>query len=317
MGAWVNFTNRIDIANESWESAATKYIGYKDINEDLFEEIVNDRMLKYIQIHEPLQTEAFYLIDKMLSRRPDMYFRIYAFYWVDKFDLSVLRDMKNMKKLAIDVSLKGKTDMFDCNILPDLAGLKVLDLSLFDLRDYSFLQNMPEDIEKLSISADTMGGSINFDCKWLLRYSKLNTLYLGKKAKKNIEEISNLPELRDLIIRGIKLKDFEFLRDKNLESLAIHLCGMTDLSSLRDFHNLKHLELWRIMNLEDISFISTLLGLESLRLQDLKNITSLPDLSKLVNLRDIKLDNVPVKLEEVPDHLRPIIHCYGTTRKLI
>lgn len=71
------------------------------------------------------------------------------------------------------------------------------------------------------------------------------------------------------------------------------------------------------MNLEDISFISTLLGLESLRLQDLKHITLLPDLSKLVNLRDIKLDNVPVKLEEVPDHLRPIIHCYGTSRKLI
>lgn len=308
MGAWVNFINHIDIANESWESGAIKYIGYKDINEDLFEEIVNDRMIKRIQIHEPLQTEAFYLIDKMLSRRPDLYLRIYALYWVETFDLSVLREMKNLKNLWIDASLKGKTGMLDCNILPDLKGLKVLDLSLFDLRDYSFLQNMSEDIEKLSISADTMGGSINFDCKWLLRYSKLNTLYLGKKAKKNIEEISNLPELKKLTIRGIKLKDFEFLRDRNLESLAIHLCGMTDLSSLRDFHSLKNLELWRIMKLEDISFISTLWGLESLSLQDLKHITSLPDMSKLVNLHDIKLDNVPVKLEDVPDHLRSMIH---------
>ena len=35
--------------------------------------------------------------------------------------------------------------------------------------------------------ADTMGSSIKFDCKWLLQYDKLNTLWLGKKAKKNIE----------------------------------------------------------------------------------------------------------------------------------
>lgn len=308
MGAWVNFTNHIEIANESWESGVIKYIGYKDINEDLFEEIVNDRMIKRIQIHEPLQTEAFYLIDKMLSRRPDMYFRIYALYWVETFDLSVLREMKNLRNLWIDASLKGKAGMLDCNILPDLKGLKVLDLSLFDLRDYSFLQNMSEDMEKLSISADTTGGSINFDCKWLLRYSRLNTLYLGNKAKKNIEEIRNLPELRNLTIRGIKLNNFDFLREKNLDSLSIHLCGMTDLSSLRDFHSLKHLELWRIMKLKDISFISTLLGLESLSLQDLKHITSLPDMSRLVNLHDIKLDNVPVKLEEVPDNLRSMIH---------
>lgn len=308
MGAWVNFTNHIEIANESWESGAIKYIGYKDITEDLFEEIVNDLMLKRIQIHAPLPTEAFYLIDKMLSRRPDMYFRIYGLYGVKRFDLSVLRDMKSLKNLWIDADLRDNLDLIDCNILSDLAGLKELKLMLFDLRDYSFMQNMSKDIEKLSINADTTGGSINFDYKWLLRYSKLNTLAIGKKAKKNIDEIRNLPELRDLKIGGIKLKDFEFLREINLESLAIQWCGMPDLSSLRDFHSLKHLELWRIMKLEDISFISTLSGLESLSLQDLKHITSLPDMSKLVNLHDIKLDNVPVKLEEVPDHLRSMIH---------
>src|SRR5665811_632943 len=90
MGAWVNFTNHIDIANKSWESGVIKYIGYKDITKDFFEEIVNDLMLKRIQIHEPLPMEAFYLIDKILSRRPDLYFRIYGLYGVKRFDLSCL-----------------------------------------------------------------------------------------------------------------------------------------------------------------------------------------------------------------------------------
>ena len=308
MGACVFFMNHIDIANKSLENAAIKHIGFRDITGALFEEIANDLNIKRIQIHEPLPKQAFYLIDKILSRRPDMCFRIYGLYGVETFDLSVLREMKCLKKLSIDAHLRDKPGLLDCNILPDLAGLKELNLNLFDLRDYSFMQNMSKDLEKVSISADTMGGSINFDCKWLLRYSRLHTLYLGKKAKKNIEEIKKLPELRDLTISGIKLKDFEFLREKNLESLAIRWCGMPDLSSLKEFHSLKHLELWRIMKLEDISFISTLSGLVSLSLEDLKHITSLPDLSRLTNLRDIKLDNVPVNLEEVPDNLRAIIH---------
>jgi len=313
MGAWVNFTNHINIANKSWESHGLRFVGYKDITEDFIEKTVNDLSIIRIQISESLPAEAFHLIDKMLSRRPDMCFRIFGLYGDNNFNLAVLREMKYLKKLWIDAHLRDNTGMLDCNVLSDFAGLKELHLELFDLRDYSFMQNLSDDIEKLVLSADTMGGSINFDCKWLLRYSRLNTLYLGKKANRNIEEIRNLSELRDLTIRGIKLKSFEFLRERNLESLAIHFCGMPDLSSLRDFHSLKHLELWRIMKLENISFISTLLGLESLSLQDLKHITSLPDMSRLANLHDIKLYNVSVKLDEVPDNLRSMIHRYDGT----
>ena len=150
----------------------------------------------------------------------------------------------------------------------------MIPIFLFDLKDYSFIKNLTSDIEELFISADTMSGGIVFDCAWLTRYKKLKTLYLGKKAKKNIECIAEIESLENLTLRGIKLKDFEFLRGNELRSLSIHLCGMNDLTSLTGFDSLKILELWRIMKLEDISFIRTLTGLERLNLRDLRHITT-------------------------------------------
>lgn len=50
----------------------------------------------------------------------------------------------------------------DFNVLTKL-NLKSLSLNAFDLRDYSFINHLSKNIEKLLIFADTMGGSINFD----------------------------------------------------------------------------------------------------------------------------------------------------------
>lgn len=89
-------------------------------------------------------------------------------------------------------------------------NLKSLHIECFDLRDYEFIQNLSDELEELSIMADTMGPGIKFDCTWLLKYKNLQTLWLGKKAKKNIESISQLPKLKSLSLRGIKLTDFSF-----------------------------------------------------------------------------------------------------------
>ena len=155
-----------------------------------------------------------------------------------------------------------------------------------------------------------MGSSIVFDCDWLKRYQNLRTLYLGQKARKHIEHIAELESLENLTVRGIKLKNFDFLRGNGLRSLSIHLCSMNALASLTRFDSLKSLELWRIARLEDISFIATLTGLEHLCLRDLKHITALPDLSALERLQEIILDNVPIDVAAIPADLQKIICKY-------
>lgn len=161
--------------------------------------------------------------------------------------------------------------------------------------------------------ADTMGKTVQFDCDWLLPYKKLHTLFLGKKAKKHIESISRIPGLKSLSLSGIKVEDFSFLKELNLESFALLWCGSSNLTALGDLISLRQLELWRIMKLDNLDFIASLVNLETLKLQDLKHITTLPDLGNLTKLTDIQLDNVPVDLEALDESVRKLVHsCYNS-----
>lgn len=307
MGTWINLQNHIDIAEKFWEKGDLKFYGHQELTEAFIEEIVKNPVIQYIQISSPLPEEAFHKIDYILSHRPDLWFRIYGLYNAEAFDLSCLFLLKHLRKLELDIHLRNRLNLIDCNILCDINNLQSLYLKLFDLRDYSFLKNLSTDLKELYVFADTMQGSINFNCEWLVCYKTLESLYLGKKAKKHIQTIGSFPALKNLTLRGITVNDFEFLRNRDLESIAIHWCSMHDLQSLHDFKSLKKLELWRIVKLDNISFISTLTGLESLYLRDLHHISELPDLSGIRNLREVKLDHVPIDIQNIPEDIRNIV----------
>ncbi len=303
MGSPIDFTNHIDISDRSWSNGCLTFYGYNDLTDELIAEIAANRTIRYIQISKQLPEQAFLAIDKVLSQRDDMFFRIYGLYGEAGFDLSCLRQLKHLRHLTVDVHLRDRQDLLELSVLTELEGLRSLRLDLFDLRDYGFVQELSPEIRELWINADTMGGAVSFDCEWLGRYEKLENLFLGRKAKKHIESIADISSLRSLTLRGIKLNDFEFLRPTGLRTLSVGSCGMNDLSSLMGF-GLRSLELWRINKLEDISFISSLRQLETLRLQDLRHITALPDMSALACLKEIILDNVPIDVSALPDNLR-------------
>ncbi len=294
MDARVNFSNHIEIADRSFENGTIKMIGYQEISDEFIRQVIENQRIKIIQISRSLPDKAFDLVDRILEKRPDICFRIYGLYNEEKLDLSTLKRMKNLTGLRLDFHVRDRQEFFDFNILDELTGLRSLQLNLFDLKDYTFLKSMSKNLEELVIYADTSSGGIQFDCSWLLRYSRLHTLYLGRKAKKNIEKIGQLPNLKKLTLQGIKPDNFRFLKELELESLGIRWCGSRDLHQLGELTSLKELELWRIMKLEDISFVSRLVNLETLSLIDLKHIKEFPDLSQLTKLQDIRLDHVPI-----------------------
>lgn len=251
MGSRISLRNRVEIAERTINNGRLTYYGYRDLTDELIEEIIKNPMVQHIQISRSLPKEAFLLIDKILSKRSDLFFRIYGLYGLQSFDLSCLCFLTHLRNLSLDVVLKGWNEPLDCNILCGLEKLQSVRLNLFDLKDYSFVKGLTAKLKSLQIFADTMNGSVNFDCEWLCRFEELQTLYLGKKVRKHINSISQLPKLKNLTLRGIKLSDFEFLRKNNLQALAIHWCGMNNLNSLTGFTSLKQLELWRIAKLED------------------------------------------------------------------
>ena len=304
MGARISFDRHIHIANETRTNGILNQLGYADINEQTLNEIVNNKKLQWIQISDCLPDKAYQKIDQILSMRPDITFRLFHFLHNDEVDISFLTNMFHVKKLQIDcIDFRSNPKRINLSVLAEL-NLKSLRMECFDLRDYEFIQNLSDKLEELSIMADTMGSGVRFDCTWLLKYKNLQTLWLGKKAKKNIECIRQLPNLRSLSLRGIKLTDFLFLRQLNLKKLALLWNSNSNLHELAELTSLKEIELWRINKLSDISFLEKLTNLEIIKLQDLKHVTCLPDLSKCGNLQRIFLIGTGVDTKELPDYLR-------------
>lgn len=304
MGAYICFDRHIHIANKTWSNGILSHLGYMDIDEQTFNEIINNKKLKWIQISDYLPDEAYRKIDQIFSVRQDITFRLFHFLNNEEVDISFLKDMPHVKRLQIDcIDFRNNPKKINLSILEEL-NLKSLHIECFDLRDYEFVQNLSDELEELLIMADTMGPGIKFDCTWLLKYQNLQTLWLGKKAKKNIESISQLSKLKSLSLRGIKLTDFSFLYQMNLERLALLWNSNNDLHELAELKKLKEIELWRINKLSDISFIEELTSLEIIKLQDLKHITCLPDLSKHTNLQSIFLIDTGIDIKELPNYLQ-------------
>lgn len=304
MGAYICFDRHIHIANKTRANGVIKLLGYADIDEQKLNEIVNNKKLNWVQVSDDLPEEAYQKIDQILLRRPDITFRLFHFMDNNEVDLTFLMNMPHLRRLRIDsIDLRNNHERINLSVLTELK-LKSLHIECFDLRDYEFIQNLSDELEELYVMADTMGPGIRFDCKWLLRYKNLHTLWLGKKAKKNIESISQLNELRSLSLRGIKLTDFSFLRQLHLEKLALLWNSNNNLQELAELKSLKEIELWRINLLSDISFIGELTNLEVIKLQDLKHVTCLPDLSRHAKLQRIFLMDTGIDIKKLPDYLQ-------------
>lgn len=309
MGAKICFTNHIHIAERSYDSGLIKHIGYKDVTPDMMDVIEEDSRIKMIQIDRELPEGAYEVIDHILEKRPDLYLRIFSIGTTcEKFDLSVLGQMPHLSKVWLDAYLRHHREAINPECLCELPNLKCLHMNLFDYRDYRFINHLPHNLEELLLYADTMGTSIQFDCEWLLQYKNLQRLELGKKAKKNLESISRLTELQYLSLRGIKVKNFNFLKELSLDTFRLLWCGNSDLSELGEIQSLRELELWRIMKLDNLDFISSLIHLEVLKLQDLKHIKTMPDLSNLKELKRIYLDNVPIDRDTMDESVRKLLY---------
>ena len=305
MGAYINHTNLVHVTNETRTDGCFELLGYKDIDDQVIREIADNKKIERIQISSLLPDEAYQKIDEILSLRPDITFRLFDFDDEDKVDISFLLKMPHLKNLWFNcIDFKKNQQKINFDVLARLR-LKQFYIECFDLRNYEFIKYLSDDLEELIIIADTMGPGVVFDCAWLLKYVNLKSLWLGKKAKKNLELLSQLPKLKDLTLRGIKIADFSFLHKMNLEKLALLWNSNNDLHELAKLKNLHEIELWRINKLDDISFIEDMTNLEIIRLEDLKHVTSLPDLSKLTKLKKIVLNDTGIDMKSLPDSIKP------------
>jgi hypothetical protein len=110
---------------------------------------------------------------------------------------------------------------------------------------------------------------------------------------KDLGILEALPAVQDLSLRSVTVPHLEpLLAMEHLAHLDISLGGTRDLTLLPRIGRLRHLSLWQIRGLDDVSFIRDLECLSELVLQALKNVASLPDLDRLPNLTRVTLETM-------------------------
>lgn len=165
MGAYVCFDRHIHIGYETRTNGILSQLGYVDINEQMLNEIVSNKRLKWIQISECLPDEAYQKIDQILLVRPDITFRLFQFLNCQEIDISFLKNMPHMKRLRIDcIDFKSNTNRINLSVLAELS-LKSLHMECFDLIDYEFIQNLSDELEELFIIYNEGGDTAWYDAQ--------------------------------------------------------------------------------------------------------------------------------------------------------
>jgi Leucine-rich repeat (LRR) protein len=267
--------------------------------------LMNSRALKVIQFSEPLPLKLLEALDDdFFCWRPDVELRAYGFYGMT-CDLSFCSRMSHVQNFRADCLQSA----INVECVARMPRLKSLGIGIFDLDTFEILREINPGLEKLYLSQTK---SRKPDLAPIRALSSLRHLCLAGQQK-NIEVIGDIQELQELHLISVTIDSLGLLRNlQELWFLRIGLGGTKNLSALRGLANLKYLELWRILGLDDISVIETLAGLQHLFLQDLARITKLPSFKSLPHLRRVTIDSLKalVDISSLTDSpsLEEIVH---------
>ena len=247
--------------------------------------LASDRRIEVLQTARPLKPQAWdALNDEFFSRRPDVKCRVFAYYG-DVCDLGFAARMSNVRRFSADCLMEASS----ISSITKIPNLETLGIGIFELRDLSFLEEVNPTLARLTLGATR---SKKPDLTVLNRFRGLKELYL-EGIQKNIEVIGGLTELEDVTLRSISTPEVDFLAPLGkMWSLDVKLGGIKSFAGIEGMSGIKYLELWQVMGLAELTFVSTLTGLQYLFLQSLTRVNRLPALDKLPALRRVHLEDM-------------------------
>lgn len=263
-----------------------------------FCELANQPRLRVLQCSASVRDAMWSLINEHFCPvRPDVQLRVYGHY-ASECDLNFARLLPNVRRFAADCLMRASS----VESLAELRGLESLSLGIFELTDFSVLEQLSPGLTSLSLGATR---SKRPTLAPLSRFRSLRVLYLEGQSK-DIEVLSELRELEDVTLRSITTPDLQYLGDlPRLWSLDIKLGGIRGFAGVEGKQSIKYLELWQVRDLRSIDVVGTLPGLQNLFLQSLPHVESLPGLTDSTALRRIVVENLKglrdfVALETAP-----------------
>lgn len=213
---------------------------------------------KWVQFDAPLAEHEYMAVGRFLERYPGVTLRAYGHAEIQ--DLAFLRYFPRLRRF--------QADLWQLSRLEELALL-------------------PADLEYLGLGQTKRRHSLAA----IGRFAHLRELYLERHTK-DLDVLLGLRDVEKLTLRSITMPNLRLLSAmRSLWWLDIKLGGTKDLRSIPEF-NLKYLELWQILGLDDLEFLGETVGLQHVFLQALSRVTRLPDLGRLSELRKIHLEGL-------------------------
>ncbi|MFC5774105.1 leucine-rich repeat domain-containing protein [Ectobacillus antri] len=255
---------------------------HENISEDSIQKIAMNLEVKFVQIACELSQGTWDLLNKIVFKeRKDITLRLYG----DYLDVSFLRFLYEVQHIAIDLSEEPR----GLEYLAVLRQLKSLHFHIFEIENFDALHEVSIDLESLGIGETR---SKKPTLKPIERFKQLKDLGVVGHQK-HIEALANLIHLQKLMLTSVTTPNLEYVeRLRNLQSLCISFGGIHNFKAIEGMSNIKHLDLYQIRKLQDLSFISHLTGLQTLTLGALPNVTELPSLQDLRYLYKIELENM-------------------------
>jgi hypothetical protein len=248
-------------------------------------ELAKQSGLKVLQCSAPVRDDVWKLVNEHFCvARPDVELRVYGHYSIE-CDLRFARLLTNVRRFAADCLTRAT----GVEAIAEIPELESLSLGIFELTDFALLERLSPGLATLRLSATR---SKRPSLAPLRKFRSLRVLYLEGHTK-DIDVLSDLPELEDVTLRSITTPDLRYLAPlPKLWSLDVKLGGIRVFAGIEGKESIKYLELWQVRELSNADVVATLSGLQNLFLQSLPHVASLPGLIHSTALRRIVVDSL-------------------------
>ena len=175
-----------------------------------------DRVQIYDSLHEISQSNLQKLYDKIFQKRKSLHLRIFGY---GNQDLSLLANFTDLESLSIESS----GQILNVGFLANFKQLEELHLVCDNQDNFDFLWDVNSSLKKLSVATYSKKKT-NLDLIPISNFKGLKYLYL-KEYNKNIETaISSLVKIETLALRNIsKPKNLDFISHlSKLKNLIIN-----------------------------------------------------------------------------------------------
>ena len=198
---------------------------------------------------------------------------------------------KENPKIGLTIFWYEETNWDFLKLIPSVKDLK---LKSYLTKDFAAITKYV-DLEHLHLGETK---SVAVDVSFIKEFQNLKVLSIDG-MKKGIHFAEHLKKLWSINLRGVKLKNLDFISSlENLRLLKLMFGSYEDLNTLYKLSKLEYLGISRTRKIDNYEFLRGLKNLEFLHFEGMSRIEKIPDLSGLKGLKKIQIENLS-KLKDI------------------